>query len=61
MIAGTFVMVSGIVYFAFMAAWLNLFIVIGASRAIQSTVGAIALLIGSIHIKDFSLSSRVFH
>lgn len=53
MIAGTFVFISGAVYFAFMAAWLNLFLIIGASRAIQISVGLIALVIGAVHIKDY--------
>jgi hypothetical protein len=53
LIAGTFVLVSGLVYFAFMAAWLNAFIMIGLSRALQVTLGMIAVLIGGVHIKDF--------
>ena len=52
-VAGTFVLVSGAVYFAFMAAWLNLFLIIGWSRVFQLVIGVIALLIGTIHIKDF--------
>ncbi len=53
MIAGTFVFISGAVYFIFMAAWLNLFLIIGFSRVLQIIVGLIALLIGTIHIKDY--------
>lgn len=53
LIAGTFVLVSGMVYYAFMAAWLNLFLIIGFSRTLQITIGAIAILIGTIHIKDY--------
>ncbi|MBF8270308.1 MAG: Glutaredoxin protein [Gammaproteobacteria bacterium] len=53
LIAGTFVLVSGAVYFAFMAAWLNVYFIIGFSRTIQMLVGMIALLIGAVHIKDF--------
>jgi len=53
LVAGTFVMVSGMVYFAFMAAWLNLFMLIGFARWLQITIGALAILIGIIHIKDF--------
>lgn len=52
-IAGTFVMVSGLVYFAFMAAWLNLFLLIGISRGLQVAVAVIAMIIGSVHVKDF--------
>ena len=39
-IAGTFVAVQGIAYFAFMAAWLNLFLLIGLSRASEIVLGA---------------------
>ncbi|XXT21261.1 glutaredoxin domain-containing protein [Sorangium sp. So ce429] len=53
LIAGVFVLVSGLAYFAFMAAWLNFFLLVGASRAVQTALGAIAVLAGSIHIKDF--------
>jgi glutaredoxin len=52
-IAGTFVFISGAVYFFFMAAWLNLFLIIGFSRALQITVGLIAMVIGTFHINDF--------
>jgi glutaredoxin len=53
LIGGTFVVVSGLVYFAFMAAWLNVFLLIGASRAVQVVLGVIAVAASSIHIKDF--------
>jgi glutaredoxin len=53
MIAGTFVFISGAVYFVFMAAWLNLFLIIGFSRTLQIIVGIFALLMGAIHIKDY--------
>ncbi|TKB63730.1 MAG: glutaredoxin family protein, partial [Nitrospira sp.] len=39
LIAGTFVTVSGLFYFAFMAAWLNMFLLIGLSRAVQMGLG----------------------
>lgn len=53
LIAGTFVAVEGIAYFAFMAAWLNLFFLIGLSRITQLILGSIAGLAGAINIKDF--------
>ena len=53
LIAGTFVLVSGLLYFAFMAAWLNVFLVIGLSRAVQIGLGGIALFIGVVNVKDF--------
>ena len=53
MIAGTFVFISGAVYFVFMAAWLNIFLIIGFSRVLQIIIGLTALLIGTVHIKDY--------
>ena len=52
-IAGTFVVVSGAAYFAFMAAWLNLFLLVGIIRPVQMVLGGLALSIGAINIKDF--------
>lgn len=51
-IAGTFVAVSGLVYFAFMAAWLNAFLLLGMARSTQVALGSIAFLMGAFHIKD---------
>jgi glutaredoxin len=53
LIAGTFVAVEGIAYFAFMAAWLNMFLLIGLSRITELILGSIAGLAGVINIKDF--------
>ncbi|MGA6828802.1 glutaredoxin family protein [Nitrospira sp. NS4] len=53
LIAGTFVLVSGLVYFAFMAAWLNTFLLIGLSRTLQIGLGSIALFVGAVNVKDF--------
>lgn len=53
LIAGTFVVIEGIAYFAFMAAWLNLFLLVGASRASEVVLGVIALVAGLINVKDF--------
>lgn len=52
-VAGTFVCISGIAYFAFMAAWLNVFLLVGLLRWVQVVLGCLAVGIGSIHIKDF--------
>lgn len=52
-IAGTFVLVEGIAYFVFMTAWLNLFLLIGLSRASQLAIAAIAIVAGLINMKDF--------
>jgi len=60
LVAGTFVAVSGLVYFAFMAAWLEVYFLIGFSRALQIALGALALLIGAVHVKDFFALQRGF-
>ncbi|MCX7068921.1 MAG: NrdH-redoxin [Methylococcales bacterium] len=52
-IAGTFVAVEGIAYFVFMAAWLNLFLLIGLSRISEVAIALIALIAGMINLKDF--------
>lgn len=36
-----------------MAAWLNVFLLIGYLRPVQLLLGGLALLVGSIHVKDF--------
>lgn len=53
LIAGTFVLVSGAVYYAFMAAWLNVFLALGMSEPLRWTLAAVALAIGGINVKDF--------
>jgi hypothetical protein len=60
LVGGTFVLASGLVYFAFMAAWLNVFLVVGVSRPIQVTLGAAATLIGLVNLKDFVAFGRGF-
>lgn len=57
-IAGTFVAVEGLAYFVFMAAWLNLFLLIGLSRISEIVIAAIALLAGMINLKDFWFYGR---
>lgn len=52
-IAGTFVAVEGIAYFVFMAAWLNLFLLIGLSRISELIIAGLAILAGAINLKDF--------
>jgi len=53
LIGGTFVFFSGLVYFMFMAAWLNLFMVVGELRWVTTLAGLVAVLIAVINIKDF--------
>jgi glutaredoxin len=58
LVAGTFVLVSGAVYFAFMAAWLNVFLAVGLGGAVRWALGGLALLIGALNLKDFVARGR---
>lgn len=53
LIGGTFVFFSGLIYFLFMAAWLNLFLVVGGAPMVTLLAGAVAVLIGTLNTKDF--------
>jgi glutaredoxin len=53
LLAGIFVLVSGVVYFAFMAAWLNIFLLIGYVRIIQVMMGWVAVGVGLVNVKEF--------
>jgi hypothetical protein len=53
LVGGVFISVSGLVYFAFMAAWLNLFQLLGGIQFITLIAGVIAVSIGLINIKDY--------
>ena len=52
-VGGTFVAFSGIVYFVFMAAWLNVFLVAGELRLITVAAGLLALTVAALNIKDY--------
>lgn len=60
LIAGTFVLVSGGIYYAFMAAWLNIFQMVGITAALYWALGGVALIIGGINVKDFISWQRGF-
>ena len=53
LIGGTFVFLSGLVYFLFMAAWLNLFMLVGELAWVTTLAGLVAVFIALINIKDF--------
>jgi hypothetical protein len=52
LIGGTFVLVSGLIYFALMAAWLNVFQAFGALRVITVVAGVAAIVAAFINLKD---------
>ncbi|MEJ2699463.1 MAG: hypothetical protein P8Z70_07365, partial [Desulfuromonadales bacterium] len=48
-----FVLFSGVIYFLFMAAWLNLFLLVGQMQLITVLAGILALGMAAVNIKDF--------
>lgn len=52
-IGGVFVLFSGLVYFAFMAAWLNVFLMMGEIRGVTLVAGLVAVFIAAVNIKDY--------
>jgi hypothetical protein len=51
-VGGVFVAISGLVYFAFLAAWLNLFLLLGELRAVTFGAGLLAIAIGAVNARD---------
>lgn len=52
-IGSVFVFFSGSIYFLFMSAWLNFFLLMGQVAIITKVAGVISLIIATINIKDF--------
>ena len=52
MIGGTFILISGLVYYFFMAAWLNLYLIIGFLPILRFLVGGFAVIFGAINMKE---------
>lgn len=59
-IGAVFVAASGLVYFAFMAAWFNLFLVIGHARWITAGLAVIAVLMGLVNLKEIFFFKKGF-
>lgn len=53
LIIGSFVLASGILYFLFMTAWLNAFLLIGYMRPLTILIGLVALGGGAISLKEY--------
>jgi hypothetical protein len=53
LIGGTFVLISGLMYFAFMAAWLNLFRLLEGLAWVTAVAALLAIVIGAINVKDY--------
>ncbi|WP_216904714.1 hypothetical protein [Synechococcus sp. CCY 9618] len=52
LMAGTFVLVSGAVHDAFMAAWLNVFLLLGWSTGLRLVLAGLALTVGVVNVWD---------
>ncbi len=57
-VGGIFVLFSGLMYFAFMAAWLNLFQLLGQLAWVTLAAGVLAVVVGAVNVKDFFLFGR---
>lgn len=53
LIGGIFVFFSGFIYFLFMAAWLNIFLLLGNVSLITTVAGIVSIIIALINMKDF--------
>ena len=58
LIGFTFIFFSGLIYFLFMAAWLNLFLLAGNLPVITVAAGIVALVVSVINVKDFFLFKK---
>jgi hypothetical protein len=58
LVGGVFVLFSGLLYFVFMAAWLNIFLLVGYLPLVTIGAGCVALFVGTINIKDFVWPKR---
>lgn len=52
-LGGAFIIVSGVVYFLFMTAWLNILIFLGFIFWIRIIIGCVALLAGGYNLKEY--------
>jgi thiol-disulfide isomerase/thioredoxin len=57
-IAGVFILFSGLWYFVFMAAWLNVFLWVGELRWVTLAAGLLAITLGALDIKDYFLGTK---
>ncbi len=53
LIGGTFILVSGIVYFLFISAWLNLFLVLEQVKYITLLIGVVIIVFSIFVLKDY--------
>ena len=56
LLVGSFVLASGVLYFLFMTAWLNVFLLLGYLRPLTLAIGAGAVVIGVVDLRAFMLT-----
>jgi len=54
LIVGSFVLASGVLYFLFMTAWLNVFLLVGYVKPVTTVIGLVALGGGILQIREFA-------
>ena len=59
LLVGTFVLASGALYFLFMTAWLNVFLLLGYMRALTIIIGLGALYFGITSIREYVKNGEV--
>ncbi len=57
LLGGAFLLTSGLVYFGFLAAWLNLFLLLGAVIWVRIAVGFVALASGAYYLHSFGTNA----
>jgi glutaredoxin len=60
-LGSTFILISGLVYFIFLAAWFNFFQLIGYVYWIKVIIGLVAIFSGILHIKSALFDKGVCH
>jgi glutaredoxin len=58
LVGGVFVVCSGVFYFAFMAAWLNAFLLWGELQLLTRLAGVVAVALAVVNVKDFFWPGR---
>ncbi|MEI6243183.1 MAG: hypothetical protein WCP39_07270 [Chlamydiota bacterium] len=55
---GIFILTSGLVYFMFMIAWLNLILFLGYIHMVKIIIGSVAILGGAFYIREFFVNKE---
>jgi hypothetical protein len=55
-LVGTFVLTSGVLYFLFMTAWLNTFLILGYIRPLTQLIAVVAIGFGANHLYELAVT-----